>query len=182
VDRRQGIQGALRRSIKIAANFVYKLHHAALQARIAPMRLYPIMDGFYASSPDLEAMSTFLRQVFLSSAEEFVSQEKELFRFLIKGALAHGEIYHGSEPRPNASATLHDNQRYRDQILLGQAIVQAHLGEIEAPPFGLYVDASAQHFLKESKPFPFDVWWRWYQAEDRELLQKLRASLESYFD
>jgi hypothetical protein len=83
-----GIQGALRRSIKIAANFVYKLHDAALQARTGRLRLYPIMDGFYASSPDSETMGAFLRQVFRSSAQEFVSQEKELFRFLIKGALA----------------------------------------------------------------------------------------------
>jgi hypothetical protein len=177
-----GIQGALRRSIKIAANFVYKLHDAALQARTGRLRLYPIMDGFYASSPDSETLGAFLRQVFRSSAQEFVSQEKELFRFLIKGALARGEVYHGSELRPNASTTLHDNQAYRDQILLGQAMVQAHLGETEAPPFGVYVDGSAQEFLKESESFPFDVWWRWYQAEDSELLQKLRVSLESYFN
>jgi hypothetical protein len=67
-----GIQGALRRSIKIAANFVYKLHDAALQARIAPLRLYPIMDGFYASSPDVETMGgsekSFCGSLFFTSA------------------------------------------------------------------------------------------------------------------
>lgn len=116
------------------------------------------------------------------TAQEFVSQEKERFQFIIKGALARGEAYHGSELGPNASGRLHENKVYRDQILLGQAMVQAHLGEAEAPPFGIYIDGSAQEFLKGSKPFPFDVWWRWYQADDGEFLGKLRRSLESYFD
>jgi hypothetical protein len=92
-----GIQATLRRSIGSAANFVYKLHDAALQASGPGLRLYPVMDGFYVSSPERSLLAAFLRAVFLSVAEEHTSQPRERFRFVIRGAVAKGTIYHGSE-------------------------------------------------------------------------------------
>ena len=59
------------RSISATANFIFKLHIAALRAQVAGMRIYPVMDGFYASASDKNRMLTFLRNVFRSVAEEF---------------------------------------------------------------------------------------------------------------
>ncbi len=45
-----GIQSSMSRSIDISANFIFKLHIAALNAKTAKLNIYPVMDGFYALS------------------------------------------------------------------------------------------------------------------------------------
>lgn len=176
-----GMQCALRRSASVAANFVYKMHDAALQARIDGIRLYPVMDGVYATAGEGATMEGFLRSVFKSAAEEFVGKEKPWFRFVVRGSVAKGQVYHGADLKPDASWRLRDSPFYRDHILLGVPMVDAYLGETEAPPFGLYVHESALHFTSESS-FPFDVWWRWYGSSDNQLVDKLREALGAYYD
>lgn len=92
-----------------------------------------------------------------------------------------GEVYHGSKVKPEACSFVLRKNSYRHQILLGAAMVRAHLGEREAPPFGLYVDRSAQDLITITETFPFDLWWRWYTANDVELLNNLRQALDNYF-
>lgn len=176
-----GIQGALRRSISVAANFVYKMHDAALKANRGGIRLYPVMDGVYVCSEKGAWMEAFLRNLFRLAAEEFVKQSENKHKFVIRGAIAFGEVYHGSDLQPAASATLQSQQTYRDSILLGAPMVAAHLGEPEAPPFGLFVDSTAQHFASK-RPFPFDLWWKWYATSDATLIRHLKASLTNYYD
>ena len=66
--------------------------------------------------------------------------------------------------------------------MLGLPLIQAHPGEVEAPPFGLFVDASAQSLVPTDTKYPFDMWWRWYSEDDAELIKKLISSLDSYYD
>src|SRR6202790_5750681 len=71
-----GTQVSMSRSISATANFIFKLHIAALKAQIAGMRIYPVMDGFYASTPEKNKMLAFLRGVFRSVAEESNATEE----------------------------------------------------------------------------------------------------------
>lgn len=173
-----GIQSALRRSAKIAANFVYKIHHAAL-AHDSNVTLYPVMDGIYACTKTRDEMKKFLSFVFRSVASDLIKTAKQEFRFVIRGAVAWGPVYHGRDLSPEASWTLDQHKEYKRQLLLGMPMVKAHAGEREAPPFGLYVDASARF---ADAPYPFDVWWQWYNEGDAELIGKLRTGLDAYYD
>jgi len=174
-----GIQVALKRSVKVAANFVYKIHHAALKFA-DPITLYPVMDGIYACATERATIEAFLSFVFRSVAKEFVQCVRLDFRFMVRAAVAHGAVYHGANLSKKASWTLGQHPEYRQQILLGMPMVHAHLGEPEAPPFGVYVDESAVGFA--SGPYPFDVWWRWYSEADADLVASLRTELSSYYD
>jgi hypothetical protein len=114
-----GIQSAMGRSLNISGNFVFKLHIAALQAPIGNVRLYPIMDGFYASSANQADMLEFLREVFVQTADEFVHEAEPLHRFVVRGALAFGPVIHGNQIPANASNVFQANVGHKDAILLG---------------------------------------------------------------
>lgn len=176
-----GIKSAMESSIKISANFIYKLHIAAIEAPSDNIKIYPIMDGFYCSSPNQGDMEKFLKDIYLKLANLFNEENKNSFRFIIKGAIAKGDVYHGCNLDYKAAFTLGDNKEYRDKIMLGLPMIQAHPGEVEAPPFGLFVDESAQSLVSPDAKYPFDMWWKWFTKEDADLIANLASSLETYY-
>ncbi len=78
-----GIQSAMARSIMITANFVFKLHLAALEAPREGVSLYPVMDGLYASADRPETLERFLRNVFSGVALLFAFEEIGYYRFIL---------------------------------------------------------------------------------------------------
>lgn len=156
-----GTQASMSRSVKATANFVFKLHAAALQAPRAQVRLYPVMDGLYAASPSQEDMLGFLSGVFSALAQEFIDENNALHRFMLRGGLAFGPVIHGAGVGAEASDTLAANGQYRDAILLGMPMVQAHLSEANAPPFGVAVHESARAFAPAGAEPLHVAWWRW---------------------
>jgi hypothetical protein len=176
-----GAQASMSRSIRATANFVFKLHIAALEANHSGVTLYPVMDGFYASGIDQTKFLDFLRQVFEKVAFEFISESQQQHRFIIRGGLAFGPVYHGRDVSPQASTVLAQQQDYRRSILLGMPMVQAHLGEREAPPFGIYVHESARTFAPSGvEPLHF-TWWRWNTQQNKQTWQDLNQTMASYF-
>lgn len=177
-----GTQASMSRSLKVTANFIFKLHTAALQAPRENVRIYPVMDGFYASSADQIQILTFLRSVFVELADEFNAMANNQHRFVIRGAIAYGPVVHGIAVPPAASQTLGANPNYRDQVLLGMPMVQAHLGEASAPPFGLFVHESARAFSPVGvEPF-HHFWWQWVNAGNQAIWNALMTNLDLYFD
>ena len=153
-----GMQGILARSVKIAANFSYKLHIAALESPNAEIKLYPIMDGLYACSPSRDALIAFIRSVLRVLTAKFVDETKHGYRFLVRCGVAHGEVYHGCDLNRAASFTLADNPGYRDKLMIGEPIVSAFKGERKAPPFGVFAASGFDDLLEEQQPF--DHWRR----------------------
>lgn len=177
-----GIQGIMSRSLPISANFVFKLHIVALEAPRNNVELYPVMDGIYAVSSDQAAMVAFLEYLFVHLADLFVSTPDSHHRFLVKGALAFGPIIHGSSLPNQASNTLDQNAAYRGAILLGIPMIQAHLGERNAPPFGLFVHESARAFAPANQTPLKMAWWTWFRPNHwQTLAQELRQELDNYF-
>jgi len=87
-----GVQSMMSRSLKITANFIFKIHIAAVTSANDHVKLYPVMDGLYASSSDKNSIIGFIKDVFRAIADEFIQQQHIYYRFLIKGALAFGPV------------------------------------------------------------------------------------------
>ncbi len=178
-----GIQSAMARSLDIASNFVFKLHSAALLAALPALRLYPVMDGLYVTSAQRSDMEAFLVSVYSAVADEFIQTSVPLHRFMIRGALAYGPVIHGSSvpsqashPFGNAAGTAH-----KDAVLIGLPMVQAHVSEPSAPPFGVFVHESARTFAPAgTSPF-HHVWWQWSQPHTNATWQAMPAALAQHF-
>ncbi len=178
-----GVQSAMSRSLNITANFVFKLHTAALQAPHEDLHLYPVMDGLYVASSNQVAMLNFLRSVFVAIAETFVNETENLHRFVVRGALAFGPVVHGTDVPPAAAAAFGSpaGSDYKRAILLGMPMVQAHLAEKSAPPFGLFVHESARTFAPDGDVPLHHVWWKWINPSNYAVWNLLPAALEVYF-
>lgn len=177
-----GTQSLMTRSLRTTANFIFKLHAAALQAPREHVTLYPVMDGFYASARAQSEMLAFLRSMFEAVATEFKGQENLQHRFVVRGALAFGPVVHGRVLPPAASHALADNAVYRDQLLLGMPLVQAHLSESGAPPFGVAVHESARAFASAGDEPLKSIWWRWVSNANQEAWNGLDEALSAYFE
>lgn len=181
-----GSQNAMLRSVRTAANFVCKIHDAALneisKSADRGIRLFPMMDGVYVTSPRKGPLCYFLSRVMRRLAETFLREKTPWFRFLVRGCIAYGPLVDGKDIQPDASHSLAANPKYRDSILIGMPLVQAYRGERESPPFGIFVDESARAFCGEhEKPFSF-IWWDWYSEADPPLdAKEMHSALMEHF-
>jgi hypothetical protein len=180
-----GTRASMATSLRTTANFMFKLHIAAYQAPRERVHIYPVMDGFYAAAAGKGDMLRFLRHVFAALADEFNATEENRFRFLVRGGLAFGPSIHGADVPLAACAAIQDARGYREAILLGMPMVQAHQAEAEAPPFGLAVHESARAFAPGGEEPLHDRWWRWDEYGDESVRLAwgaLESNLKSYFD
>lgn len=175
-----GVQSHMHRSISVAANFVFKLHVAALDSPGYEVSLYPVMDGFYVTSKTRAALEAFLRSVFSQCAHAFAKEKTVHFRFVIRGGIAHGEVYHGSQIENGASKRLAENPGYRGAIVLGPPVVDAHQIEPTAPPFGLAVHQSAKIANSAGEEAFADDWWHWYDDDFDK--SEFSDRLREYYD
>jgi len=177
-----GTQASMSRSLNATANFIFKLHAAALQSPHVNMSLYPVMDGLYAASPVQVDMMAFLRKLFEHLADEFASQANNMHRFLARGALAFGPVVHGRALPAAACRTIADCPGYQNQILLGISMVQSHMMEPSAPPFGVAVHESARSFAPPGIEPLHAMWWKWRNALNGPLWDAMPGHLDNYFD
>jgi hypothetical protein len=176
-----GIQSHMEHSINVTANCVFKLHVAALDAHWSNITLYPVMDGFYATAKSKNEIKIFLRTVFKDISDRFIQDEEtQHFRFIIRGAIAYGEIYHGRDVDDSGADRLAENRDYRASIFLGKPVVNAHQMERHAPPFGIAIHESARdNGLDEDEPF-LSEWWEWLDVETDK--NALFEALMTYYD
>ncbi|TAK41017.1 MAG: hypothetical protein EPO27_20065 [Betaproteobacteria bacterium] len=178
-----GIQSSMSRSLPITANFIFKLHASALLAPNAGVTLYPVMDGLYAATPNQATIFEFLRAVFVEVANEFNQAADPLHRFIIRAALAYGPVIHGTAVPANASNPFQSaaGTAYKNAILLGIPMVQAHQAERNAPPFGLFVHESARAFSPVGTNPLHHVWWKWVNPNNAQIWNTLRGNLQTYY-
>lgn len=177
-----GTQAFMTRSINATANFVFKLHIAALESMQPRLSLYPVMDGVYVTSIGQADILGFLRNVFNLVAEEFIGTADIQHRFVIRGGLAFGPIYHGANVANSASPVLAAHVDYRAKILLGIPMVQAHVSESLAPPFGLFVHESARAFASPGTQPMHSAWWHWKAPGTAGVWAALEPAMHSYLD
>lgn len=152
-------------SVKQTANFIFKLHSAIISAlRQKPYHnvfVYPVMDGAYITSVYKENMINILLRVYRSLSDTFLNENDWSHLYLIRGAVAYGEVIHGHNVPYEASKAFEMNLGYKDNILLGSAMIAAYDGEEKAAPFGVYLDKSAYRGrTAKGGSFAFD--WKWF--------------------
>ncbi len=180
-----GIQNQMVRSIKSTANFVYKTHAAVLEAlNVAhQVTVYPVMDGFYASTDDVGHLKRFLIRVFSEIVTEFVKDQPIYYSFVIRGGIAFGTVYHGRSLEREASFILNDNPAYRNMLMLGESMINAHLIEKHAPPYGFAIHESAENFTEGKIDLVSgNTWWPWYKGVDEIIPVQMNDKLKYYFN
>jgi len=174
-----GTQSHLTQSHKRAANFFAKIHLTALASRHDPVRLYPVMDGVYVTSPSRSSFLDFVHRFYRVLSVIFCGEEDSLHRFMVRGAMAFGPLTHGSAI-PDGCAEF-KNKAYRDSLLIGMPMIHAHQAERQAPPFGVFIHESARAFAPTDEAPLSGRWWRWWQPGDDPLIAEMRVALPQYF-
>ena len=174
-----GIESAMRSSLTRTANFVFKLHIAALEAPRS-LRLYPVMDGLYIVARQASDIRIFIADVFSRLADMFVCESEPKHRFVVRAGVAHGQVVHGDSLPSGISDTLDLNTRQRDSIILGEAIIDAFSAEHSAPPFGVAVQDSVVGL--DTVDIDGVPTWAWFTGTWDALAADLRGGLDDYFD
>ena len=100
---------------------------------------------------------------------------------MIRGGLAFGPVIHGHDVG-QCAPELQNNPSYRDSVLLGMPMVQAHLSERGAPPFGVFVHESARVFAPSGTDPLHWIWWKWKRDEEAETWNTLKDQLTAHFE
>jgi len=121
-----GTGNQMLRSLPTAANFIYKLQCAVLEAAEEVgfnqgVRLYPVMDGVYITSQRREPLQAILNQTLCRVAITFLKEQTPFHQFLVRGAIAFGPVYHGCDLDPKTSYVMARHEVIRDSMLMGLA-------------------------------------------------------------
>lgn len=184
-----GTGNQMLRSLPIAANFIFKLHCAVIEAveelNCDPqlLRLYPVMDGVYISAARRDPLQKVLQQALCRLATTFLNEAKPYHRFLVRGAVAFGPLYHGRDLHNDVSYALSNHPQIRDSILMGLPMAQAYRDEGLAPPFGIAIHSSARAFAPgHDSPFPF-IWLDWFRHSRPAIdPSEMLVQLNDYFE
>jgi hypothetical protein len=181
-----GSQSGMQRSLRMAANFVMKLHVAALDvaARYPAISLYPVIDGLYACAAAKGPVLGFVKDVFFKLALTFVLENQRRFKFCIRAGLAFGPIVVGSDVT-NCSNILRANVDYCRRIFLGMPLSQAYNAAGDAAPFGIALHESARAFAPPNAEPLIEAHLKWWELIDnpelsKELVDSLKEALKDY--
>ena len=181
-----GIQTHMLKSTATAANFIFKLHSAILDAwrgeKYQDVFVYPVMDGAYITAAVKSDIEKILVRIFKGIAEIQITESNPSHWFVIRGSVAFGEVIHGHHVPYEASKVFENDLGYKNNILLGPAMISAYRGEAKAAPFGIYLDDSAINH-GSGRGFPKE--WKWYDSTaltlDNEIGTKIRQTVLDYF-
>lgn len=141
-----GMQNKMKESVPRSANYIFKLHATILSAwRISGYKnisVYPIMDGAYIVSPQKENLINLLTNIMQNLTENLLTAEFPYW-FLVRGAISFGEVIHGRDIPYNASLEFSSRVGYKEQLLIGPAMINAYQEEHNAAPMGIYICESA---------------------------------------
>ena len=174
-----GTASTLQRSLPQAANFVCKLHSSCLNHLPQQgVKYYPMNDGAYLVG-DIAPILQTLQNVMIETARVFLAEKNGMKRYMIRGAIAFGDVVHGS----SAVLGLHDEQSHPkmvERVLLGLPTTIAYKGEANASPFGIFIDQTARN--SPGTQYPFYRWWlphtaRFDAARKRSLGEKIDTHL-----
>lgn len=157
-----GIQAKMSHSINQSSNFIFKLHATILEAwrtsAYSSISVYPIMDGAYITSKDKAETLNLITNIYKSLVEDLLAERGFKHWFWIRASLAYGKIIHGRDIPYDASNEFSTRVGYKEQLLVGEPMISAYVGERNAAPMGIYIDSSAS-----SKYQGVSSDWRWFK-------------------
>lgn len=175
-----GTRNIMSESIQKATNFILRFHSCIVDVKNkhATAQFYPLMDGIFITAPNAETITKIIDEIFQCMALLFIQAGENDHRFIIKGALAYGQIANGNSIDDSVCPTIaqKQNELYRNTLLIGMPMIQANSSEKTAPPFGIYIHESARKYkLLQGK---------YYQWKIGNVVNKdcLRDKILKYFD
>lgn len=174
-----GMKTTMLRSFRKSAIFMGKTHGIlkVLQKEYPQIHLCPVMDGAYVVSNEYEVMRNFVIQLFTRLAKVFLTTEKQENRYPIRGSLAYGPMISGNDINDSVNSELSNEKEYARNLLFGFPMVLAFNGERNAPPFGVYLDATVR--IPQNNELS-GIWYRW--CKDDALGKEIECGLKSYFE
>lgn len=173
-----GTKNTMSESFQKAANFILKFHSCVIDAvkRGDKVTFYPLMDGVFITSPNSITIKKVIDTIFSSVAKIFLSEEKNGYRFIVKGSLAFGDIAHGININKEVCEKLSTEENYKQSLMCGMPMIQAFTAEHTAPPFGIYIHESART--------PSDLQGKYYAWSAHADIDKnvLKEKILSYFN
>ena len=177
-----GMQNKMKRSVSQSANYMFKLHATILSAwrtsGYENISVYPIMDGAYIVSPQKENLMKLLTNIMQSLTEDLLAA-KFSYWFLVRGAISFGEVIHGRDIPYNASLEFSSRVGYKEQLLIGPAMIDAYKGEHNAAPMGIYICESA---FQRLRGIPQN--WKWQgnpKIKIKVEMSKFQKKLKEYY-
>ena len=166
-----GTKAHMTNSVYETANYIFKLHAAVLSAwrseKYKNVFVYPVMDGAYITASNQGDIEKILVRVFDSLASIFLKEPNICRRFSIQAGLSYGETIHGHRVPYSASKVFELDLPYKNNILLGSAMIQAYELSSTASPFGIAIAESAQkHIHDQSRNYgSFHPGWKWHESK-----------------
>lgn len=157
-----GTKSIMSNSMYMSGNFIFKLHATVLEKKLEDIKLYPIMDGVYITTPSKDTLIKYLVSVFRELADGFMAETKNEYKFMAKASVSYGPIIHGQSLSAETSRIFEQYNEYVSHLMIGLPMVQSFMSEVEAPPFGVFIHESARAFSSDSEPFQFR-WWKWFR-------------------
>lgn len=171
-----GTRSTMSESFEKAANFLLRFHSCVISAVKDEEKLhyYPVMDGVYIASPQKEALAKALKSILNNLSDIFIEEEHINHRFVIRGAIARGDIAHGCNITSEICDIVASAGDYKNTVMMGLPMIQAYTSEHLAPPFGIYIHESAR--VPNALQGRFFAWCK----SDKRLM--LKQKINEYFD
>lgn len=186
-----GTQNCMKMSFERAANHIMRLHccvtdvtqaiNAAVHASDQKViKVYPIMDGVYLTSPDFKLIRQAVSRIFKEIVFSQVNTKDNEIIFLVRGAIARGDIVHGMYITDQVCPDLSANEPYKNMLLFGLPMIQAYESEHSAPPMGIYIHESARSLQGFQGRF-LSWWWTKKSKKRPRVAAAIGDRLTSYF-
>lgn len=96
-----GTRTHMKKSVYESANFIFKLHAAIISAwrekNYHGVFVYPVMDGAYITARNKDDMINIMLRIYRELAKLFVKEQTQEHQYMIRGAIAYGEVIHGHD-------------------------------------------------------------------------------------
>ena len=176
-----GTKNAMSNSFEQASNHILRFHACCIKASneadsTYQIRIYPLMDGVFITATELAPLKDVIKRIYEQLSELFITEVNFRHKFVIRGALAYGEISHGEEIDNQVNPDIASNVNYKKQLLFGLPMIQSFTSERNAPPFGVYIHESARIVGKLQGRY-----YEWLR-DDNERRLSMKESLNQYFD
>jgi len=159
-------------SLEKPANALARLHMAVDHAiaEFPGVETLPINDGVFILSPEKKVIERVVRSVMIDLAAIFISTPDPQNKFLLRGGIAYGPVYHGEAIASGLSVAKRSrHSEALSRVAFGPAIIQAYRGEGAAPPYGIAIHESARSFAAAgTTPFLMTHWLWWLTHAELE--------------
>lgn len=180
-----GMQNKMKSSLPQSSNYIFKLHATILKfwrsSAYQSISVYPIMDGAYIVSSKKSDILSLLTNIYKSLCTNLLKEPEYKHWYLVRAAIAFGEIIHGRDVPYSASYEYSSRVGYKEQLLIGPAMIDACKGESKAAPMGIYVTDSATN-----KYQGVDSDWKWFEHQSvkvkPELIAEFKDKLQEYYN